>query len=273
MKRGGRRRAALLGLALLASAQLGWGQAAGIKVRPQGDALVKAVQTAIAQLATKDVPMTLDASSGPTITVGGVGVSAAPFNPDEIARVVLVGAERRIEINPQGPLPLAEAVKQVLMAELKLKEWTPAAAQQRFGGADLNGDGVTDLSDLAILMANFGTTTGAAGDLNQDRKVDDADLRLFSALYSKAIAQPQPAPAPAAPPATSPASGGSTPAPATATPATTTPATTTPAAGTPATPGTEGTSTDGTKPPAAPTSPAAPVAPLPTPPAPPPSNP
>ena len=247
------KRAWLLGALLLGSAQ-----AAGIKVRPQGEALVQAVQAAIAALSTKDVPMTLDATSGPTITVGGVGVSAAPFNPDAISRVVTVGSERRIEINPQGPVPLAEAVKQALMTELKLKEWTPAAAQQRFGGADLNGDGVIDLADLAVLMANFGTSTGAAGDLNQDRKVDDADLRMFSALYSKAIAEPPPPPP--AQPATTPATP--------ATPAPTTPATTTPATTTPA-PTTSGAGTGGTSAPTTPISPAAaPTAPGTTTPAP-----
>lgn len=245
------KRAWLLGALLLGSAQ-----AAGIKVRPQGEALVQAVQAAIAALSTKDVPMTLDATSGPTITVGGVGVSAAPFNPDAISRVVTVGSERRIEINPQGPVPLAEAVKQALMTELKLKEWTPAAAQQRFGGADLNGDGVIDLADLAVLMANFGTSTGAAGDLNQDRKVDDADLRMFSVLYSKAIAEPPPPPPPPpAQPATTPATP--------ATPAPTTPATTTPATTT------SGAGTGGTSAPTTPTSPAAaPTAPGTTTPAP-----
>ena len=229
-------RAVLLGALL--GVLPGSAQAAGIKVRPQGEVLVQAVQVAIAQLSTKDVPMTLDATSGPTMTLGGVGVSAAPFNPDASSRVVMVGSERRIEINPQGPVPLAEAVKQALMTELKLKEWTPAAAQQRFGGADLNGDGKIDLADLAILMANFGTSTGAAGDLNQDRKVDDADLRIFSAQYSKAIAEPEPAPVtPAAVPAAQPATTTpSTP----VSPATTTPAPTSPdpAQGSPTTPST-----------------------------------
>lgn len=225
--------------ALLPLLLLGNAGAAAIKLRPQGAELVRAVETAIAQLGTKDIPMTLDPSAGPTLTLGGVGVSAAPFNPDQISRVVTVGSERRIEINPKGPVPLAEAVKQTLQAELKLKDWTPAAAQQRFGGADLNGDGAVDLTDLAILMGNFGTSTGAPGDLNQDRKVDDADVKIFSALYSAAIAQPAPpAPEPEVPKTPEPASPSGTPnpaAPATTPPATTAPATTTPATTTPAT--------------------------------------
>lgn len=219
------RRALLLGLLLLGSAG-----AAGIKLRPQGDELTKAVQAAIAALSTQDVPMTLDSTGGPTITLGGVGVSAAPFNPDEISRVVVVGAERRIEMNPQGPVPLAEAVRQTLQAELKLKDWTPAAAQQRFGGADLNGDGTIDLADLAILMANYGSASPSAGDLNQDRKVDDADLQIFSALYSTALAQAaQQAAQPAVPTPTNPATTPTD----TTTPAPTTPAPTNPAPTTP----------------------------------------
>lgn len=204
----------LLGLLLLGS-----GQAVGIKLRPQGDEMLRAVQAAIAQLATRDIPMTLDSSGGPTLTLGGVGVSAAPFNPDEISRVVMVGSERRIEFNPQGPLPLADAVRQTLQAELKLKDWTPAAAQQRFGGADLNGDGVIDLADLAILMGNFGTSN-TQGDLNQDRKVDDADLRLFSALYAAALNNPPQnmAPPPAAAPTATPPTPPATSAPATPAP-------------------------------------------------------
>lgn len=177
-------------------------QAASIKLRPQGDALTKAVQAALAQLSTKDIPMTLDTSSGPTLTMGGIGVSAAPFNPDVMARVVQVGAERRIEFNPQGPVPLAEALKQELMQELKLKEWTPTAAQMRFGGADLNGDGVIDLTDLAILMANYGLANPQMGDLNQDRKVDDQDVRLFTALYKLQPVSPVAPTTPTATPAT-----------------------------------------------------------------------
>lgn len=159
-------------------------QAASVKLRPQGEALTRAVQAALAQLSTRDLPITLDPSDGPTLTLGGVGVSAAPFNPDVAVRVVTVGGQRRIEFNPQGPLPLAEAVRAALQAEFRLSDWTPAAAGARFGGADLNSDGAVGLADLAIIIENFGKQgSGLLGDLNRDGQVDATDLRLFTNLY------------------------------------------------------------------------------------------
>lgn len=161
--------------------------AVNVNLRPQGDVLTRAVQAALGSISTKDFPITLDTKTGPTLTLGGVGVSSAPFNPDVIARVVQVGSERRIEFNPQGPVPLQEAVKLELTKELKLSAWTPEAAAVGFGGADLNRDGKIDLSDLALLMANYGQfakpSTPLVGDLNGDGKVNDIDVRLFSAQY------------------------------------------------------------------------------------------
>lgn len=171
-------------LAALLPALLGGADAVSVKLRPQGEVLTRAVQAALAELSTKDLPVTLDTASGATLTVGGVGVSAAPFNPDVAARVVTVGSERRIEFNPQGPLPLTEAVRAELQRELGLKAWTPAGAAARFSGADLNNDGVVDLADLAVLMENFGKTGALPGALNGDRRVDDADLKLFSRQYT-----------------------------------------------------------------------------------------
>ena len=227
MRRAGRL-GALLGAALLLQAGLGGADAVGLKLRPQGDAMRQATLAALVALSTREVPFTLDDSSGPTLTLGGVGVSDAPFNPDVSARVVVVGGERRLEFNPQGPLSLADAVRRQLQDEFKLTAWTPEAAQKRFGGADLNGDGVIDLADLAILMENYGRTSPQYGDLNQDRKVDDTDLRLFSAQYTTALnaAPAQTTPAQATPAQTTPAQ---------ATPATTAPVpTATPASATPA---------------------------------------
>ena len=44
--------------------------------------------------------------------------------------------------------------------------------------------GKIDTADLAILMGNFGqTAVNARGDLNNDGRVDDLDVRLFSAQY------------------------------------------------------------------------------------------
>ncbi|GBF05393.1 hypothetical protein DAERI_040153 [Deinococcus aerius] len=170
------RRALFLALALLA----GGVQAASVKLRPQGAEMTKAVQDALAAISTKETPITLDSSGGPILTLGGGG---AAFSPDVAARTLSFGGERRIEFNPQGPLPLAEAVRAELARELGLKAWSAEAARARLSGADLNGDGVIDLTDLALLMNNYGKTGATVGDLNQDRKVDDADVRLFAAQY------------------------------------------------------------------------------------------
>ncbi|WP_235514668.1 dockerin type I domain-containing protein [Deinococcus sp. Leaf326] len=230
------RRAARMG-ALLAAALLAQAGAVGLKLRPQGEAMRQATLAALAALSTREVPFTLDDSSGPTLTLGGVGVSDAPFNPDVSARVVVVGGERRLEFNPQGPLTLTEAVRRQLQDEFKLTAWTPEAAQKRFGGADLNGDGAVDLADLALLMENFGKTSPQYGDLNQDRKVDDADLRLFSAQYTTALnaAPAQATPATPAPASTATPASATPPAAAPATAPATTPTPTTPGATPPAT--------------------------------------
>jgi hypothetical protein len=186
MKRG-------LGFAgLLLSAALGLADAASVRLQPQGEALTRAVQAALAAISTKELPVTLDSGSGTVLTLGGAGSSAAPFNPDVAARVVTVAGARRIEFNPAGPLPLEQAVRQELARELGFKDWTPEAARTRLSGADLNGDGRIDLKDLAILMDNYGKAS-SVGDLNQDRKVDDADLRIFSGQY-RPVPTPEPAP-------------------------------------------------------------------------------
>jgi hypothetical protein len=51
---------------------------------------------------------------------------------------------------------------------------------------DLDGDGRVDLSDLAQLLSNYGTTSGASyadGDLDGDGDVDLADLAALLAVY------------------------------------------------------------------------------------------
>jgi len=54
---------------------------------------------------------------------------------------------------------------------------------------DLNGDGFTDLSDLAIQLSNFGTAGGAAledGDVDGDRDIDLSDLSQMLAAFGAA---------------------------------------------------------------------------------------
>lgn len=51
---------------------------------------------------------------------------------------------------------------------------------------DLNGDGVVDVADLATLLSNFGTLSGATpeqGDSDDDGDVDLADLTTFLSLF------------------------------------------------------------------------------------------
>jgi len=206
--------------ALLLTGGLGMADAASVKLQPQGEALTRAVQAALAAISTKELPVTLDSGSGTALVLGGAGSSAAPFNPDVAARVVTVAGTRRIEFNPAGPLPLEQAVRQELARELGFKDWTAEAARTRLSGADLNGDGQIDLKDLAILMENYGKAA-SVGDLNQDRKVDDADLRIFSGQY-KPVRTPEPAPAQQ--PVETPTTPETPAAPGTGTPPTSTPA-------------------------------------------------
>jgi hypothetical protein len=62
--------------------------------------------------------------------------------------------------------------------------WAGAEAPFCFG--DLDGDGDVDLSDLAQLLANYGTPSGAEyedGDLDGDEDVDLTDLAALLAVY------------------------------------------------------------------------------------------
>ncbi len=57
---------------------------------------------------------------------------------------------------------------------------------------DLNDDGVIDLADLSLMLANYGVTEGALyvdGDLDGDGDVDLADLSLLLAVYGTQCAR------------------------------------------------------------------------------------
>jgi len=117
--------------------------------------------------------------SSDVLTASGVA-----FNPDVSSRTLTGLGGKRVEFNQRGPVSLKEAVETEVQKELGLSALTPEAAQLRFSGADLNGDGKIDTDDLALLMGNFGQSAGnLRGDLNNDGRVDDLDVQLFSAQY------------------------------------------------------------------------------------------
>jgi hypothetical protein len=60
------------------------------------------------------------------------------------------------------------------------------AAEEPFCFGDLDGDGAIGLSDLAQLLSNYGTTSGAVyedGDLDGDGDIDLADLAGLLGVY------------------------------------------------------------------------------------------
>ena len=63
------------------------------------------------------------------------------------------------------------------------------AAEDEFCYGDLDGDNDIDLADLAQLLSNYGTPSGAVyedGDLDADGDVDLADLAALLAHYGEA---------------------------------------------------------------------------------------
>lgn len=64
----------------------------------------------------------------------------------------------------------------------------PAKPEQQFQcfapcPADLNGDGVVEASDLALLLGAWGPNSGDGADLNEDGVVDAADLQTLIAAW------------------------------------------------------------------------------------------
>ncbi|WP_241191244.1 dockerin type I domain-containing protein [Deinococcus psychrotolerans] len=157
---------------------------ASVALRPEGAALRQEVLSALSALSTPDFPITLDDSAqggGAVLVLGG----SVPFNPDLSSRTLTVNNVRRTELNPKGPLPLSGAVRAEISSLLGLSEFSPQAARRKLSGADINGDGKVDLTDLALLMGNYGKTGGGlSGDLNRDGRVDESDLNLFTEEYS-----------------------------------------------------------------------------------------
>jgi len=80
--------------------------------------------------------------------------------------------------------------------------WHSFAATPRATSADLNGDGKVDISDLSVLLSNFGKSgSGIKGDLNADAKVNLSDL---SVLLSQFGGGGNPSPTPTPPPSGNP---------------------------------------------------------------------
>ncbi len=64
--------------------------------------------------------------------------------------------------------------------------WAISFAEPEPIPGDLDGDGDVDLADLAQLLGNYGTTSGAAyedGDIDEDGDVDLTDLAALLAVY------------------------------------------------------------------------------------------
>ena len=51
------------------------------------------------------------------------------------------------------------------------------------GGADINGDNVVDLTDLAVLLSDFDCTSGCVGDVDGDDDTDLTDLAILLANF------------------------------------------------------------------------------------------
>jgi hypothetical protein len=131
----------------------------------------------------------------PLFTLGG----GIPFNPDSGSRTLIrKGGVREIQVNATGKaLPLqsvwiAETARLLGLEEpifvsspRAVTEADRKALKERFfTGADLNGDGKIDLTDLGILAGSYGKVApGQRGDLNTDGKVDAVDIKLFQELY------------------------------------------------------------------------------------------
>ena len=157
-------------------------EAVDVKLRPQSPQIEQLILDLLRRLSSSALPLTLDKTSGTIFVLAGA--ESVAFNPDVSARTLTGSSGKRVEFNPRGPINLKDAVETEFQKELGLGALTPEAAQMRFSGADLNGDGKIDTADLAILMGNFGRSgSNIPGDLNNDGRVDDLDVRLFSAQY------------------------------------------------------------------------------------------
>jgi len=181
---------------LTALALLGAARAADVPALASGEA-EKALRAALKSFEGGGLSFVLRSQgvSTPLFTLGG----GVPFNPDSGSRTLTrKSGVRETQVNAAGralPLPdvwRSEAARLLGLEEpIFLSGPRPATEADRkalksrfFTGADLNGDGKIDLTDLGILASNYGKVgPGLRGDLNGDGKVDAADIKLFEELY------------------------------------------------------------------------------------------
>jgi len=115
-------------------------------------------------------------------------VSSAEGNPGQSAMLVCffkdTDASRWARITTSGTTersrPIIDLTRPIRMDILLVESGAPPCV------GDLDGDNVIGLGDLAIQLANFGTTSGAEyedGDLDGDGDVDLADLAVLLAVY------------------------------------------------------------------------------------------
>src|SRR6266513_3383292 len=63
-------------------------------------------------------------------------------------------------------------------------------------GPDLNNDGTVNVSDLGIMLSNWGKTTKPPADINQDGIVNVSDLGVLLSNWGKTITGTPPPPPP-----------------------------------------------------------------------------
>lgn len=105
--------------------------------------------------------------------------------------VVLGGGEYRdvstVHIRPVNPRPGSRKLRTLVTTGSNVDSITIYDVEVRPScPGDLNGSGTVDLTDLSILLSNFGTGSGASltdGDLNGDGAVDLTDLAMLLARF------------------------------------------------------------------------------------------
>jgi hypothetical protein len=87
------------------------------------------------------------------------------------------------------PTGLTGGAEKMILDDFMIREIRPETIQdssQIYIPGDANGDGAVNVSDLSLLAANYGTTSGATwamGDFTGDGAVNVSDLSLLAANY------------------------------------------------------------------------------------------